>query len=284
MSRNPYTLEFDEFSKLKPWRFSRVPDPGSLNRLVVEELVSKLKGAAAQKKKLMVICPVGPLDYSFWVKRLNQEQIDGSFLVTVNMDEYLNKEGGLLEELHPLSFRKFMRDSLFNRLRGKARIPDENIYFPSPDAPERTTELIQSHGGADVCYGGFGLTGHFAFNDPPAPSEPCDDDEVRNSRTRVVTICPESQAQMCMGGTAGNWEIIPKRAVTLGMYELMLSKKIHLTFMRSWHAGVLRRALFGEVSGRCPGSFIQEHPDVEVTMTELAATVPPIYVAQGIGL
>jgi glucosamine-6-phosphate deaminase len=113
--------------------------------------------------------------------------------------------------------------------------------------------------------------------------EACDDEQVRNSRTRVVTICPESQAQMCMGGTAGNWEIIPERAATLGMYELMLSKKIHLTFMRSWHAGVLRRALFGEVSGRCPGSFIQQHPRVEVTITELAAAVPPIHVAQAIG-
>jgi glucosamine-6-phosphate deaminase len=282
MSKSPYALSFDEFSKLRPWRFNRVPDVPSLNRLVAEELVSMLRGAAAQKKTLMVICPVGPLDYSSWVERLNQEQIDGSLLITVNMDEYLGEEGGLLEESHPLSFRRFMRDQLFSRLRGKARVPDENIYFPSPDAPERTTRLIESHGGADVCYGGLGLTGHFAFNDPPGPSEACNDEEVRNSRTRVVTICPESQAQMCMGGTAGNWEIIPKQAITLGMHELLLSKKIHLTFMRSWHAGVLRRALFGEVSGRCPGSFIQQHPHVKVTMTELAATVPPLHVAQEI--
>ena len=111
MSKNPYSLSFDEFSKLKAWRFKKVPDPASLNHLVVEELVSMLKGAAAQKKSLMAICPVGPLDYSFWVERLNQEQIDGSFLITVNMDEYLDKEGNLLEESHPLSFCRFMRES-----------------------------------------------------------------------------------------------------------------------------------------------------------------------------
>jgi glucosamine-6-phosphate deaminase len=128
----------------------------------------------------------------------------------------------------------------------------------------------------------MGLTGHFAFNDPPEPGEPIDDHMVKNSRTRIVTICRESQAQMCMGGTGGNWEIIPARAVTLGLYEILMSKKIHLTFMRSWHAGVLRKALFGPVTGSCPGSFVQTHPHVEVTLTDLAAKVPLIHVAQRI--
>ena len=87
---------------------------------------------------------------------------------------------------------------------------------------------------------------------------------------------------MCIGGTGGNWDILPKRAVTLGLYEILLSKKIHLMFMRSWHAGVLRRALFGKVTGRCPGSFVQTHKNIEVTLTDLAATVPLIQVAQRI--
>jgi hypothetical protein len=66
------------------------------------------------------------------------------------------------------------------------------------------------------------------------------------------------------------------------MYELLLSKKIHLTFMRSWHAGVLRRALFGPVSVDCPGSLVQTHHNVEVTVTDLAAAPPLIHVAQRI--
>lgn len=277
-----YGLEFDEFSRRRPWPFTKVPDVAGLNRRVAEEVVAALKGAVSNGRRVMVICPVGPLDYSYWVDLMNREQTDGSLLVTVNMDEYLNEDGSLVETVHPLSFRRFMRETLFDRLEGRAKVPPENIHFPQPECPAKVTELIEAHGGADLCYGGIGLSGHFAFNDPPPPDEPCHDAEVRNSRTRVVTICPESQAQMCMGGTGGNWEIIPKTAITLGMYELLLSKKIHLTFLRSWHAGVLRRALFGPVSGRCPGSFVQEHPNVEVTVTELAARTPLIHVAQRI--
>jgi len=277
-----YSIPFEDFASLKPWTFVKVPDAAALSRLVAEEVTGALKRAAAEGRKLMVICPVGPLDYSYWAEQMNREGADGSFLVTVNMDEYVDDSGALIGESHPLSFRRFMRENLFGRLEGKARVPEENIHFPSPEQPEGTTRLIEAHGGADLCYGGLGLTGHFAFNDPPPRDQPCDDEAVRNSRTRVVRICPESQAQMCMGGTGGNWDIIPERAVTLGMYELLMSKRIHLTFLRSWHAGVLRRALFGPVTGRCPGSLVQRHQNVRVTVTELAASLPLIHVAQRI--
>jgi len=277
-----YSIPFEDFPKHRNWTFTKVPDAGSLSRLVAEEVTAALKRAEAEGRKLMVICPVGPLDYRLWAERMNREGTSGSHLITVNMDEYLDEGGALIDASHPLSFRRFMRDNLFSRLEGRSRVPEANIHFPSPRRPEQTTRLIEAHGGADLCYGGMGLTGHFAFNDPPPRQEPCDGDAIRGSRTRVVRISPESQAQMCMGGTGGNWDIIPPAAVTLGMHELLLSRCIHLTFMRSWHAGVLRRALFGPVSGRCPGSFVQRHGNVKVTLTELAASLPLIHVAQRI--
>jgi glucosamine-6-phosphate deaminase len=278
-----YSLGFERFSKQKPWLFTKVADWPALNQRIADEVVAALKEAVKAGRQLLVICPVGPLDYSYWAELMNREQTDGSHLVTVNMDEFVNEGGELIEMSHPLSFRRYMKERLFGRLEGRARVPAENVHFPLPECPEQATALIERHGGADYCASGIGLSGHFAFNDPPAPTEPCNDGEVRNSRTRLVTLCPESLAQMCMGGTAGNWEIIPRKAMTLGMYELLLSKKIHLTFMRDWHAGILRQALFGPVTGRCPASFIQQHANVEVTVTELAARLPPVNVTLSIG-
>ena len=277
---DPYSIPFEEFPKLRGWTFTKVADSAVLSRLTADEMVEELRRAEREERVLMVICPAGPIDYSCWAEAMNAAQTDGSRLVTVNMDEYLDGDGGLVSESHPLSFRRFMNAGLFGRLEGRARVPAANIHFPSPADPEATTRLIEAHGGADLCYGGMGLTGHFAFNDPPGPGEGVSDEEVRSSRTRTVTISRESQAQMCLGGTGGNWEIIPPRAVTLGMYELLASRRIHLTFLRSWHAGVLRRALFGPVTGRCPGSFVQLHSNVRVTLTELAAALPLVHVAQ----
>jgi len=276
---NVYALTFEEFSRLKPLKFTKVADVDALNKLVADEVVAALKRASSEGRQLMVIVPVGPLNYSCWADLMNREHTKGAHLITVNMDEFVDEGGHLVDQSHPLSFRRFMKETFFDRLEGQARIPAENIHFPSPASPELTTQLIEAHGGADLCYGGMGLTGHFAFNDPPPADEPCDDDEVRNWRTRVLRLSPESRAQMCMGGTDGNWEVIPKHAVTLGMYELLMSKCIHLTFLRSWHAGVMRRALFGKVTGRCPGSFIQQHRNVRVTATELAAALPRLHVS-----
>lgn len=277
---DPYSIPFEDFARLRNWRFEKVADPPALSRATAAEVVEELQRAEAENRRLMVICPAGPIDFRYWAEAMNRAQTDGSRLLTVNMDEYLGPDGDLLSETHILSFRRFMNQGLFDRLQGRARIPGGNIHFPHPRDPGATTRLIESHGGADLCYGGMGLTGHFAFNDPPEPGEPLSVEAVRDSRTRVLRISRESQAQMCMGGTGGNWEIIPEMAVTLGMYELLMSKRIHLTFLRSWHAGVLRRALFGPVTPRCPGSFVQQHPNVRVTLTELAAALPLVIVAQ----
>ncbi len=277
---DPYSIPFEDFGKYRDWKFTKVADAPALSRATAEEVVAALKRAEAEDRTLMAICPVGPIDYSWWAEAMNRDETDGSRLVTLNMDEYIGQDGEPIPESHPLSFRAFMNAGLFSRLRGRARVPEANIHFPSPADPAAATRLVERHGGADLCFGGMGLTGHLAFNDPPEPGEPCDDEQVRNSRTRVLRIGRESMAQMAMGGTGGNREIIPPTAITLGMYELLMSKRIHLTFMRSWHAGVLRRALFGPVSGRCPGSFVQEHPNVTVTLTELAAALPLIHVAQ----
>ncbi len=200
------------------------------------------------------------------------------------MDEYLEEDDTLVPLGHPLSFRRFMETTFFSLLPDDVRPLPENIIFPDPDNPGRVTELLDSIGGADICWAGFGITGHVAFNDPPQMTgEPTDLESFRGCRTRKVTICPVSMAQMAMGGTNGNMEAIPSRAVTVGMHELVQAKRFRLTFMRNWHAGLWRRALLGPVTSAFPGSLLQEHPDLTVTMTELAAAVPLVNTAQATG-
>jgi glucosamine-6-phosphate deaminase len=53
--------------------------------------------------------------------------------------------------------------------------------------------------------------------------------------------------------------------------------------MRNWHAGLWRRAFLGPVTQEFPGSLLQEHPNLTITMTELAAAVPMVHTAQATG-
>jgi len=278
-----YKISKDDFSKYSRFKFNVVKDIDELNDRISTEIVELIERNNRIGKPTSLILPVGPLDYRYLAEKCNKMHIDLSQVEIFMMDEYLGEDGKLIPEDHPLSFRRFMRKNFLDNLDQSIRSNMMEINFPAPEKLKQISKRIEEIGGVDVCYGGFGITGHFAFNDPPEPGETMTIEEMRNIPARVLTISRESTTQMAMGGTNGNLEILPKKAVSLGMKELLASRKIHLTFMRSWHAGVLRRALFGPVTVQCPGSLIQEHPNVEVTLTELAAEVPRCDLFQSIG-
>lgn len=261
-----------------------VADVDGLNRKIAREFADLLEAKAAAGEMLTIIAPVGPLDYGYFASEVKARGLTCRHLRSVNMDEYLDDGDRLIPTSHPLSFRRFMEETFFSHLDDDKRPQPENVIFPDPDAPEKVTELIDEIGGADIVWAGFGITGHVAFNDPPhMTGDPTDLESFRACKTRKLTISDMSTAQMAMGGTNGNTEILPRRAVTVGMYELLKTKKFHCTFMRSWHAGLWRRGLLGPVTSEFPGSLIQEHPNFCVTMTQLAAGVPVVHTAQATG-
>lgn len=279
-----YSLTVENLPRSLKDRVSVVENLDALNRAVAAEFADALEQKQGAGELLTVIAPVGPLDYSYFAAEVKRRSLSCRHLRTINMDEYLDEQDRLISVEHPLSFRRFMEQTFFSRLDRDQRPEPENIIFPDPDRPQAVTELIDRIGGADICWGGLGITGHFAFNDPPAMlGEAQDLESFRNCKTRKLTISPMSRAQMAMGGTNGNLEILPERAITIGMYEMLKSKRVRLTFMRSWHAGLWRRALLGEVSSSFPGSLIQEHPNYSIIMTELAAAAPLLNVSQATG-
>jgi len=261
-----------------------VPNVEALNRKIAAEFADLLAEKQQQDEMLTALCPVGPLDYRYFAEEVTRRGLHCRNLRTINVDEYLDAHDSFIPQAHPLSFRRFMEETFFAHLEQDARPLAENVIFPDPDEPHKVTELLDAIGGADICWAGLGITGHVAFNDPPRMTgEATDLGTFRNCKSRKVTICPMSIAQMAMGGTAGNVEIIPRRAVTVGMYEILQAKLFHFTFMRRWHAGLWRRALFGPVSSDFPGSLLQGHPNVKITMTALAAAMPVINTAQATG-
>ncbi|MHB1190659.1 MAG: sugar phosphate isomerase family [Armatimonadota bacterium] len=268
-----------------------------MNEMAARMTVDLLKQNNGTGKETTIILPVGPLLYETLADLCNKERVALDKLTVFMMDEYLEEDGVTpIPESHPLSFKAFMRKSFVSRLDPSLGFSMDRVVFPLPEVISKVSDRIVSMGGVDLCFGGVGISGHLAFNDPPEMSRIVDGasdsvspqmktreflnnsealDWVRNCPARVLTINRESCTQMAMGGTHGNWSIIPAKACTLGMRELLASKRICVCAMRTWHAGTIRRALFGPVSADCPGSLLQEHPNVEILMTEIAA-LPPI--------
>lgn len=279
-----YSITKEEFGNIRSgMKFKIVETLEDLNGHFAREVVDLIKENDKQGRKTRVILPVGPLDYKVLAKLCNQEAVSCRNLIIFMMDEYCFEDGTAVPVTHPLSFHGYMEREFLSPLDDEKRPLPEHIIFPDPENVSLAGQRIEEFGGIDVGYGGFGINGHFAFNEPPARNESLDLESFKNSTTGVVTLTPQSMTQMAMGGTAGNMEMIPPKGVTLGMRELLSAKELHLYFMRTWHAGVMRRALFGPVTPEFPGSLTQTHPNVTVTMTSYVAEPPLLNVTQNIG-
>ena len=77
-----------------------------------------------------------------------------------------------------------------------------------------------------------------------------------------------------IGDLNGAIDAMPKKAVTIGMAEILGAKKIRLGVFRDWHRSVVRQAAYGEVSAHFPATLIQRHPDAMIIVNANAAKQP----------
>lgn len=222
------------------------------------------------------ILPVGPVgQYRRLARLCNRRDVSCANVVCINMDEYLDETGKeYLPYDHPLSFRAFMDREFYDRLDERNKVRPENRVFPDPKHPELVQQVIDRCGGVDTCFGGIGIVGHIAFNEPPA--EPMSVEEFAALPTRVLPLTLHTRIINSVTAAKGNYEAIPRYAVTVGMKEILASRKIRTYMNREWQPAIARRWIHGPVTPAVPASLLQRHPDVRVVLTTQAAALPQI--------
>lgn len=221
------------------------------------------------KKPTLFICPLGPVgQYKYFVERVNKEKISLKNVTIINMDEYMVDEKTLIDEKHPLSFRKQMNELCYNLIDKKLLMSEKQRIFPNLKNKEEIQNIIKNHGKVDVCFGGIGINGHIAFNEPPCSSEKINLDDFIETSVRVVKIAKETRVVNSLDLYDGAFYLMPKFAITIGMKEIFASKKIRLYCFRDWHKSVVRRASFGEHAIEFPASLLQRHSDARIGISE----------------
>ena len=257
--------------------FEVLPDDEAVIARFVDDLMNEYAAAkAAGRDKVVFIGPVGPVgQYERWAEHCNRERISLADLVLVNMDEYLTPDGSdFIPETDPLSFRRHMNEKFWSRLDPALAPPAEARHFPSPADPQATTRLIEELGGVDVTFGGVGITGHIAFNDPPEPGEPLDADAFAALPTRVLRLSRETRLINSVTALRGNIDRVPEYAVTVGMKEILESRKVRLYMNRPWQCAIVRKLLHGPVTAAVPASLLQRHPNARVIAAKLVTDMP----------
>ena len=253
---------------------SRVPilvlgDSGEVFYEMALEMVREIQKNNAEGKTTAFICPVGPVgQYPIFVRLVNAGRISLKNVWFFNMDEYLDAEENWIDIENPLSFRGFMYRNVYSKIDPELVMPESQRIFPDPKHSETEHQLLEKLGGADICFGGIGIDGHLAFNEPDASLTPA---AFAALPTRVISILPWTLTSNSIGDLGGAIEAMPRKAVTIGMEDILAAKKVRIGVFRDWHRAVVRRAAYGEVTSAFPATLLQTHRDARIIVNHTAA-------------
>ena len=200
------------------------------------------------------------LVYEELVRMHKEEGLSFKNVVTFNLDEYYP-----MDETSTLSYHHFMRSHLFDHVD----IPPHNIHIPDGQVPlegvaahcKDYEKKIDGFGGIDIQILGIGRTGHVGFNEPPSHA---------NSLTRLVKLDPITISDATR--EFGREELVPRRAITMGVKSIFKARKIYLLAWGEKKAEIVAKAVEGPISKELPASFLQDHENIEVLLDENAAT------------
>ena len=196
--------------------------------------------------------------YGELTRRSDAGEVGFSGVRTVNLDEYVG-----LQADHPQSYRYFMRRHLFDHIP----IDPANTALPDGMATDLAAEcraydqLIEKWGGIDLQVLGIGHNGHIGFNEPGS---------VFTLKTHVVEIAERTRKANARFFD-GDPKKVPAQAITMGIGNIMAARRILLLVTGKSKAGILCRALCGDVTPRVPASVLQLHPLVTVIADREAA-------------
>jgi glucosamine-6-phosphate deaminase len=247
------------------FRISVVDEPAALYAAFADDLVDRIRAARAVGEPLVVILPAGPLrQYELAARTINRERLSLRHVHTFNMDEFANEDGVTAPTSWPGSFQRAMWKRFFSLIDAALRPPEEQIHFPTTEAIRDYSARIEALGGADVCYGGIGWSGHVAFWEPHLGAEFDGDlERYKAAGARLVELHPITVMQSALQSFGGDWSAVPPCANTIGPRDVLRAK--HRSFWLaggsggdvSWQRFIARLVAHGPVSEYVPGSLLQ---------------------------
>lgn len=235
----------------------------ALHQHLADAIFDEIRRNNQAGRPTRLILPVGPTgQYPILARLLNQTQTSLRDCHFFFMDEYCDEADAALPNSHPLSFKGIAQSLFLDVIADVCQLNPAQVYFPDERNFDSLPALIDSLGGIDVCYGGIGIHGHVAFNEPePGVRDlPC-----RKVRLNEYTVTINA----IRAGVGGNLAGFPRYAYTLGMREILAARRIRL-YCRSgialdWANTVLRLALFGAPGDDYPVTHIRGRDFVIVT-------------------
>ncbi len=197
--------------------------------------------------------------YQALIEKNRAGDVDFSLAHTVNLDEYAG-----MSRSHEQSYYRYMHSNFFRHIN----IDPANTRLPDGMAADLAAECaaydaaIAARGGVDLQLLGLGHDGHIGFNEPA---------EAFSTGTHCVALTPMTiEANRRFFASADE---VPKKALTMGMREIMQAKTIVMVVSGADKAEILYQVFFGPVTPAVPGSILQLQPHVTLIADPAALSV-----------
>ena len=217
-----------------------------------------IRNAIFDRGEANIILATGKSQFEM-LNELVKEDIDWSLVTAFHLDEYIG-----LSEMHPASFRKYLKERFVD-----IALPKEFIYVNGNTDPYeeciRLGKLISKHS-IDVAFVGIGENSHLAFNDPPA-------DFKTDEAYLVVTLNENCRLQQMGEGWFPTVNDVPEKAISMSIKQIMKSKAIICSVPDLRKAEAVKKTVEGSITPAIPASIMRRHEAVWLFLDEDSASM-----------
>ena len=229
----------------------------SLGKSAAKYVAQEIRDCIKEKGSARIALSTGASQFDTIKALVEEPDIRWDLVEMFHLDEYVD-----LPEEHIASFRKYLKERFVDKI---GTLKAVHFVDGTPECITKLTEEIRKEP-IDIGLIGIGENAHIAFNDPPA--------DFDTKEAYIVVDLNERCKQQQMGeGWFTTIDDVPKQAVSMTAYQIMLCKKIVSCVPYAVKAEAIKNTLKAkEVTNMIPATLLKNHPDIILYLDEDSAS------------
>ena len=231
------------YEKLPVTIFKEQPEA---SKLILDAIIAKSNEKAKEGKKCVLALAASSACiqiYDDMVKAYEAGKLSFKSIEIFSMDEYYPLDRNELQ-----SHYRFFKEYIFDLVD----IPEMDNVLEYCASFEKE---IEKAGGIDIL-----ITSNMGMNEPGSPY---------NSKTRQITL--NYTSRVAAASDFFGVEYVPHHAITMGIDTILKAKKIYYLAWGEGKAGSIKKLVEGNITDQVPGSYLQNHDNVDIFIDEAAS-------------
>jgi glucosamine-6-phosphate deaminase len=231
----------------------------AMGRAAARSVAAGLRRLVDSEGRAAAIFASAPSQNEFLTALRETPDVPWERITAFHLDEYVG-----LDADHPASFRRFLRERLFDHVKAAAfHGLDGQAADLAAECRRYESLLREQRPGIAVL--GIGENGHLAFIDPPV----CDFADAATVRqVELDAVCRQQQVH---DGAFAALEAVPRTALSLTVPFLMGVARLAAIVPGPAKRAAVQAALDGPLTTACPASILRRHPNATLYLDPASA-------------